>query len=456
MQPAIPPNIARRQARSGLVAFALAVASAGYPAIASTNQVQCWSGDMILGGEPVRATVWIDHTRAEAIWDIPELTEYGTIFAIAPTTSAQLQLAAGTGRNEIRVTLSPGGERLTGQWQRGPMKGELSLSACSAPPPPRAKRETVTIENGNVRLAATLMLPAGDGPFPAVAWTHGSGNVTRETRNYSRWAELLAREGVASLLYDKRGHGDSTGDESIATLDVLATDLIAGVEHLAARSDIDAKRIGVGGLSQGGWIAPLAATRSDRIAFVIVESASGVDAGDQDLYIFRKQLEQRGASTSQIDELAGLRRALFTFYKTGEGRVALENGLKQIQNEPWYVQAGFPPLPLQRPGEDKRRKMFRFGIDPPSVWRQVRVPVLAVWGSEDVLVPPIESKRIIETALAETGNENATLQIFNGATHTLLQPKSPGDPWQRVRVCEDWPTLLVDWIKRNVVESDEN
>lgn len=446
----------RRRPFAPVFGTALCISIGSAAAAAATNEVQCWSGEMTLRGESVRATVWIDHTRGEAIWDIPELAEFGTTFAIEPTTSAELQLAAGTGRNEIRVKLRPLGEGLTGKWRRGPMKGEITLDPCDNPPPPRSRRENVTIENGDVRLAATLVLPVGKGPFPAIAWTHGSGNVTRDTRNYSRWAELLARNGVASLLYDKRGHGSFTGDESIATLDVLATDLIAGVELLAKRSNIDTKRIGVGGLSQGGWIAPLAATRCDRISFVVVESASGVGADDQDLYIFRQQLEKSGAAPAQIDQLATLRRALFTFYQTGEGQDALETALTQIESEPWYRQAGFPPLPLERPGEDLRRKMFRFDIDPPAVWSSVRVPVLAAWGSEDALVPPEESERIIESALAQAGNKNTTLRVFDGATHTLLQPKSATDPWRRVRICEEWPSLLVSWIKRTVSDVNQD
>lgn len=452
----IETNDIRRRPFAPVFGAALCISIGSAAAAAATNEVQCWSGEMTLGGEPVRATVWIDHARAEAFWDIPELAEFGTVFAIEPTTSAEMQLAAGTGRNEIRVTLRPQGDRLVGRWAQGPMKGDVAFDRCHHPSPPRSKRDDVFVENGDVTLAATLVLPAGEGPFPAIAWTHGSGSVTRETRNYSRWAELLARSGVASLLYDKRGNGRSTGDESIATLDVLATDLIAAVELLAARPDIDAKRIGVGGLSQGGWIAPLAATKCDRVAFLIVESASGVDADEQDLYIFRKQLEKNGVGTAQIDHLTKLRRALFTYYKTGEERDALETGLTQIENEPWYRRAGFPPLPLQRPGEDLRRKMFRFDIDPPAIWSKVRVPVLAAWGSEDALVPPEESNRIIASALSQAGNKNATLRVFNGATHALLQPKNATDPWRRVRVCEEWPSLLLSWIKRTVSDVNQD
>ena len=112
--------------------------------------------------------------------------------------------------------------------------------------------ETVHFTNGDVSLARRLVKPEGAGPWPAVIWTHGSGRQTRDADFYRDRAYLLAQRGAASLIYDKRGVGESTGDPD-ATLDELADDAVAGVMYLRNRPDIRTDRVGIGGFSQGGY-----------------------------------------------------------------------------------------------------------------------------------------------------------------------------------------------------------
>ena len=129
------------------------------------------------------------------------------------------------------------------------------------------RREEVTFRNGAVSLAGTLTLPSGIKPHPAVVFIHGSGPDSRE--NYSFYAELFARHGIATLIYDKRGVGASTGDWRRVHFRDLAEDALAGVRLLRSHKDIDASRIGLWGGSNGGWVAPLAASLSNDVAFVI-------------------------------------------------------------------------------------------------------------------------------------------------------------------------------------------
>lgn len=135
--------------------------------------------------------------------------------------------------------------------------------------PVRYKQEEVTFRNGDTKLAATLSMPLGKGKHPVVVLLQGSGPQTRES--YLRFfAELFARRGIATLIYDKRGTGASTGEIWYKTgdrFDELAADALAGVQMLLTRTDIDRKKIGLWGLSQGGWLAPLAASRSKRYFF---------------------------------------------------------------------------------------------------------------------------------------------------------------------------------------------
>ncbi len=150
-------------------------------------------------------------------------------------------------------------------WQR---KGEA---------PRRAVRrvfyrtEQVGFHNGSIRLSGTLVLPNGPGPHPAVVMIHGSGPATRDALR--PWADMYARRGVAVLIHDKRGTGASTGNWARASFDDLAGDALSGAAFLRGRPEINGRQIGLHGMSLGGWIAPLAASRNPDIAFVIVESA---------------------------------------------------------------------------------------------------------------------------------------------------------------------------------------
>ena len=132
-------------------------------------------------------------------------------------------------------------------------------------------------QNGDVRLAFSLDLPSGRGPFPAVVTAHGSGPMTRQQLTWlsSRFTQL----GFAVLRFDKRGVGESTGEyRSVGVangermLGLLAGDVAAGVRFLRTRPEIDGRRIGLAGNSQAGWILPHAARELGDATFMVLIS----------------------------------------------------------------------------------------------------------------------------------------------------------------------------------------
>ena len=163
-------------------------------------------------------------------------------------------------------------------------------AACTTIPASEPRIETLTLASNGAQLAATLHLPQGTGPFPAAVLVHGSGRISG-AQMASNHAYPLLSMGIAVLAYDKRGVGGSTGEytgigaaNSQRMFDLLAADALAGVEALAAHGDIDPKRIGIVGVSQAGWIAPLAASRSERVAFVVLLSGPAVSVGEEIAY----------------------------------------------------------------------------------------------------------------------------------------------------------------------------
>ena len=130
--------------------------------------------------------------------------------------------------------------------------------------------EEVRIQNGDVSLAGTLLLPPTQGRHPALVFTHGGGAAVREW--FWGFGYLMAARGFAVLAFDKRGAGQSSGDWRDATFEDLADDAVTAAKFLQMRTDIDRARIGFWGLSQGAWIAPLAAVRFGSAAFVMALS----------------------------------------------------------------------------------------------------------------------------------------------------------------------------------------
>ena len=171
---------------------------------------------------------------------------------------------------------------------------------------PRTARR-VEIENAKTsasRMATfswpgTLISPATGGKHPAIILVHGSG---AENREYMLpWARFLIRRGMAVLGYDKRGVGESTGDWNTASFDDLAGDVVAAFEYLKTRSDIDRTQIGLLGISQAGWIMPLAAVRAKDIAFLISISGAGVPPAETTIDQARNEMTMTGMPPETVD-----------------------------------------------------------------------------------------------------------------------------------------------------------
>lgn len=158
--------------------------------------------------------------------------------------------------------------------------------------------EDVTFSRGDVTLSGILALPSGPRPYPAVVLIHGSGAETRE--GYRFLADHLASHGIAALRYDKRGTGASTGDWCRSTLEDLAEDAVAGVHFLQTRTDIDPEKIGLIGTSQGGWVVPMAASRSEDVAFCVLISGAAVSPQNQELYRVKHELQYQGLSPAHV------------------------------------------------------------------------------------------------------------------------------------------------------------
>ena len=292
--------------------------------------------------------------------------------------------------------------------------------------------ESVTFPSGGATLSGTLFLPAGGDRHPAVVLFHGSGPQPRNPF-MARW---FAEHGVAALTYDKRGVGASTGDFRTVAFTDLAADGLAAVALLKARPDVDSKRIGVWGLSQGGWLGPLAASQSKDIAFVIAVSGPGVSPGEQMIFYYGNLLRERGFSDGDVTEAGEMRRQLWHLFSTGDGYDAARRALDDARSRPWFAAVneqsdGILSRPTKALLNDpalRSRQWYRSEVnyDPRIALRALSVPALFIFGDRDALVPVEPSVAIIRQTLTDAGHRAFSIVVFPGADHGMFVTAAEG------------------------------
>lgn len=307
-----------------------------------------------------------------------------------------------------------------------------------AGPPVKLPEQEVSFKNGQTTLAGTLVLPPTKGPHPAIVIIHGSGPGPRG--NYRFIADFFAMNGVAALVYDKRGCGDSTGDWHKSGFDGLAGDALAGLELLRHRPDINPRQIGLWGASQGGWLVGLAASRSTNVAFIIGVSGPGITPEVQGAFMVEHRMKTAGYSD------ADLREALSLYYldsrcaRTDRGWDEFTAANKTAKDKPWYDHDVHP----YNPGDgDLKMWQLIWDYDPLPVLRKVHCPVLSIFGEQDPLVPAQISASIWKSALANGRNRDVTVKIFPNADHGISDPRTGLPP-------TGFFTLQRDWLRQHV------
>lgn len=348
---------------------------------------------------------------------------------------------------ELRGRLE--GDELVGElvtnWPRGPLiQAEFQLER-KGPAAPRCIEEEVSFVSPGAELSGTMVFPTTPGPHPTMVWIHGSGGMSRRYSSYVSLAYFLAEHGFASLIYDKRGVGESTGDWRTADFFDLADDAGAGVEFVKAHPNVDARCVGLGTVSQGGWIAPIVASRTKGVAAIVSISPPGTTSAEQTIYFIEGEMRYRGASANEIRIASSLQRRVHEFVRSGEGHDALQAELDIVKSASWFSWTYLPEVLAEEPD-----LMSILDFDPLPWWRQMRMPILAMWGAADTIVPPHRSRQAIEGALEDGGNHRATCTTFERSGHTLKLVRQPGDGWDWPREHADYIPTLLTWLREHL------
>lgn len=378
----------------------------------------------------------------------------------------EIPVASGTYDGKLNAA----GNELMGTWTQNGEQHALNFKRSNRvlperrpqnPRPPYPyKTEETTFGNpaAHVTLAGTLTLPKGPGPFPATVLISGSGPHDRDEtiaghKPFLVLADYLTRRGIAVLRYDKRGVGKSTGVDGEATTQDLAADAESALAYLRSRKEIDAKRIGLIGHSEGGMIAPLIASRDAGITWLVLLAAPAKNG--ERILLQQSELIARagGMSEAQIAQSLAFDRKAYALVREEKDRGVLESKIRELIKTSGLDQA-LPPAALAGQIHAMSSPWFRYFLeyDPLPALKQVKCPVLALGGDKDLQVLAKENLPALKSAIEESGNQNVTATELPGLNH-LFQHCNTGSPTEYGAIDEtfspDALKIIGDWIAKH-------
>jgi dipeptidyl aminopeptidase/acylaminoacyl peptidase len=378
-------------------------------------------------------------------------------------------------------TLNEAGNEITGTFKQGTNSFPLVFNRIAEAPklnrPQEPKKpypydeEEVSYRNekDNIKIAGTLTVPRGAGPYPAVLLITGSGSQDRnETiaghRPFLVLSDHLTRNGIAVLRVDDRGIGGTEMGSLSATSENFAEDVLAGVSYLKQRKEIDPKMIGLIGHSEGGMIAPMATARSKDVSFIVLLAGPG-QRGEDIIYTQTELIQKaQGTHVDTIRHTLALSKKINAIVKTetdatrieqriNEEIAAYERTLGDLQKKLFEPAAAAVKSSMSM----YKTPWYRYFLtyDPQSVLKNVKVPVLALNGELDLQVAVKENLDFIGAGLKAGGNDDVTLKAFPKHNH-LFQPTQTGLPSEYGQIEETMsPEVLKtvsDWILRKTVQ----
>jgi hypothetical protein len=322
------------------------------------------------------------------------------------------------------------------------------------------REEEVSYENkpANVKFAATLTIPPGKGPFPAIFLITGSGPQDRDEslmghKPFLVLSDYLTRKGIVVLRADDRGFGKSTGVFSTATTLDFASDAEAALAYLKSRPEVDSQKIGLIGHSEGGVIAPMVAAINHDVAFIVMLAGTGVP-GDQILIAQKKLIEEAsGVSHEQAEKDDVEERDLLALVKHQKDTPALENELREKLSR----SVSEPQLTTQVKFLSSAWLRYFVEYDPANALSKVTCPVLAINGEKDLQVPPELNLPAIRKALEASGNKKFEVVELPGLNH-LFQAAKTGSPMEYGQIEETMSPVALEkiagWILKQTRGAD--
>jgi pimeloyl-ACP methyl ester carboxylesterase len=436
-----------------------------------------WNGILKVPGMQLRIVFHITQTgdTFSATMDSPDQGAAGIPVTSTSFENSVLKIAITNAAIEYEGVLGED-ERITGNFkQRGysfPLnlsKEKVEIQKPVRPQDPLKpypyNEEEVFFENteDGVKLAGTFTFPQTAGAFPAVVLISGSGAQNRDEelmghKPFLVLADYLTRNGIAVLRFDDRGTASSTGDFRTATSFDFSKDVEAGVKYLQTRKEVNPKQIGLVGHSEGGIIAPMLASRSTDVAFIVLLAGTGIQ-GDKLLLLQQEALgKASGMDEAILQQVKTINAKAFEIVIQSTNQEQLESDLtlflrQVLKDKPGYKsptesEEDWITNQIQQVANPWLQYFIKF--DPAPVLEKVKCPVLAINGEKDLQVPAQINLEAIQAALLRGGNKNSTIKELPHLNH-LFQECETGSPDEYETIEQTISpialTEILEWIK---------
>lgn len=386
----------------------------------------------------------------KAFASIPDNLQLQRPFSDICFNPPYLRLTTREGERNIDMLLKMAGDSITGILQdEFPVYVSLIRNRQGITPKPTYSIKASKLVKGTTTLPYNIYLPYNSKNSAAVIIISGTGQHTKE--EYNGWADMLVRQGIAVLIYDKRNVTSfpqlniRQRTTDIGHIDSLVADVQDMYQVLKNQPGINPAKIGLLGFSQGAVVAPIVAANNPGIAFVI--AISGNATTDKEFIIIQElsRLKQRNTSESNIKEANEIWEQLFNYAKSGEKSEEIQKRLDQAYESGY----GQYCLPRHLPNDDELKYLMTwnsFDLDPAAYWQKIQVPSLVIFGGADQLIP-VEHSTDILTKIFSKNPALLTLKVFPEADHTIKIQQISG----RIifpKFTEGYLNLLQSWLSK--------
>jgi pimeloyl-ACP methyl ester carboxylesterase len=451
---------------------------------ASTHNIEGnWLATLEIGDNKLRILLKIEKSANNYVAKFDSLDQGATDLPIDSIVldGNKLTFSAAKFGISYEGTLNEKGDEISGTFKQGPgatplvFRRTAEVAKLNRPQEPKKPypydEEQVSYRNekDNIKLAGTLTVPRGGGKYPVVLLITGSGSQDRDEtiaghRPFLVLADHLTRNGIAVLRVDDRGIGGSDMGSLSVTSENFAEDVLAGVNFLKQRKQIDPRMIGLIGHSEGGMIAPMVAARSKDVSFIVL--LAGLGQRGEDVIYAQTELIQKtqGTPAETTKHTIALARKINAIVKAETDGMRIEQRINE-EIAAYEATLGDSHKELFKPAASSvksylpiyKTPWYRFFItfDPAPVLKNVKVPVLALNGEHDLQVPAKENLDLIAAGLKAGGNVDVTVKAFPRLNH-LFQTSQTGLLSEYGQIEETMsPEVLKtvsDWILHRTVQ----
>ena len=315
---------------------------------------------------------------------------------------------------------------------------------------PSHNTERYVFTSAHFKVVGEMRIPSGEGKYPLVIMVHEDGPAYRTY--FFALKKCFLRAGYATLMWDKPGFGQSTGKFSQQHLRTeRAKILLDAISHVKSHPRIDSSSIGVWGISQAGYVIPMALPKADDISFMIMVGCPGEDGIQQTAYLIRRQLEFEGVTEEEARQAENHFIQLY-YAETFERYIKHAKPLydNPVQREMGFVSALWDETNW-KPHSPEEEGFF----NPIDIIEKITIPVLAFFGEKDTQVDPIQGVEAYKKALTKAGNTNFKVELIPNADHNIILCKTGSMKERNNRSSKEWQNyapeyleMMEEWLKK--------